>query len=133
MDPKMKKNLHYFSKGFTLANRSLDLLLIGVFILSVSHYIGETQRRVHSVPLDLLGLVLVFFSFGFFMSLPIFLVWKQSNKFSYLVLGKTVLKNTKRMILPGLLLLALLSISVVTLYLSLASGHSAAVHKKIFE
>lgn len=102
---------NYFLKGFALSKRSLDLLIISLLLSLAGLLSNYTQSSFIIVPLSLIS---SFISVGFMLSLPIFLVQKQEVKsLNYRNMVKVTLKNTKRIILPGILLFILLGISLM--------------------
>ncbi len=106
-----KAILGYFSKGFSLANRSLDILLISLFFLLFGQLTSLFQDSLVGNVVDLINFILTFFSFGFFMSIPAFLLWKQQNKsLNRQTLWPILIRNTKRMIIPTILFLILMMI-----------------------
>ncbi len=102
---KLKSIIQYFLNGFSLTNRSLD-----IFLISLSLSIPSLLR--YFIPNTLLGkilspvsFVLLFISIGFMLSLPVFLEQKQQKKVSdYRNIVKITFENTKRIILPSVLL-----------------------------
>lgn len=129
----MKKTLtSYFSAGFTLANRSLDLfaLLALLAVVNLLPYLTEANILVFFA----LSIITFSIYFGFAMSLPVFLTDKQKNKtLTFTTLIATTIKNVKRAILPlivifmlSLILFVLLAIFVFSIILS-AGGNVTTV------
>lgn len=106
-----KTTFSYFLKGFSLANRSLDIFVISLFFLLFGQFSFLFQDLLVRNILQLIDFILLFFNFGFFMSIPVFLLWKQQNKsLNYHVFWSTLTRNTKRMIIPTILYLILIMI-----------------------
>jgi membrane protein YdbS with pleckstrin-like domain len=101
----------YFRKGLSLTNKSWGIFLFGLILTSLSglpEFLGDSF--VKSI-LQTLGFLLLFIEFGFFYSLPIFLLAKQEGKsVDFGDILSTSLHNTKRLILPFILTLILLII-----------------------
>lgn len=118
---QQKPIIQYFLNGFSLTNRSLDILLINLFLflplLKPTLLINYTQNSIFGAVLLLLAaFLLAFISIGFLLSIPVFLVQKQQKKaLDYRHLGGVVIKNTRRIILPGVLLLVLLAVTLILL------------------
>lgn len=113
------RNTNYLINGFSLTNKALDILLIGV-LLSLSafipYFLPRSLAKI-SIALMLINFLVVFIDFGFRMSIPVFLVNKQKNKpLKYKYLRNTVLHNAKRMLLPGFLLILLMAVIVFVLF-----------------
>lgn len=120
----MKKTFDYFSKGFSLANKSFDLLLIAVSFVLVGQFNLLVHNQVINNFLNFINFILMFFNFGFVLSIPLFLLWKQQNKpLNYTAIWATTLKNTKRSIIPIIFIIFLfLVILVITALILLATG-----------
>ena len=99
---------NYFLKGFSLANKSLDIFFISV-LLSLASFIPDFLENSPIIKILSFATFLLFFiQTGFSMSIPLFLVDKQQNKrLNYHDMWSVVLRNTKRMILPVILFLVL--------------------------
>lgn len=125
----MKKSItSYFSKGFLLANKSLDLYLIGVGLSIFGILAGLFNGSPIATLLQIIASVLGFFSFGFGMSLPLLLTNKQQRKHSDLrSVWSIITKNTKRMILPVIVmsvLVIVLFFAVLLWFLSMSNTTS---------
>lgn len=97
-------NLTFFSKGFFLTNRSLEIYLIGIALSLIGVLVNLFKGSPIGTVLQIVSLVSIFFTFGFQMSVPLLLTLKQQTK--YLDFNKAwsvILRNTKRMILPVIL------------------------------
>lgn len=116
----MKHNyiIQYLFKGFSLANRSLDILLIG-FLLNITPIISGfllSNTALKEVQ-PALSFIFLFIGISFTLSTPIFLLQKQQQKsLNYKELVGIVVKNNKRIMLPGVLLFTLF---IILLLLSL--------------
>ncbi len=114
------KILNHFAKGFFLANRSLDIYIIGVglslFSVLASLLTGSMLGKI----LQLVSFIAVFFSFSYYMSLPLLLTYKQQAKpLNFNSVWTVIFKNTKRTILPLILLFILLIVFFIVLLFSL--------------
>lgn len=107
----------YFLKGFSLSKRGLNLLLISVLLSLPGLLSSYIENSFLGKILSLLDLILVFIGMSFMLSLPIFLVQRQQGKsLNYGNMIEVTLKNTKRIILPGILLFILFGISLMLLF-----------------
>lgn len=109
----MKKTLtSYFSAGFALTNKSLDLFVF-LALLSVGNllpYLWESN----TVLFFLLSIIAFSIYFGFAMSLPVFLTDKQKSKaLPPKTLITTTIKNIKRVILPLIVIFILSGLFVL--------------------
>lgn len=77
---QQKSLIQYFISGFSLANRSLVLLLISVVLSIVSLLTQYVKNSPFELVLGILAFILSFISGGFLLSLPVFLVSKQQKK-----------------------------------------------------
>jgi len=95
----------YFRQGFSLTQKSIDLFLIMLslsVLTSLSYYIHHPAFKTFFTLSDIIAMVI---SFSFHLSLPVFLTQRQLGKeLKYGEMVKLVLKNTKRIILPSILL-----------------------------
>lgn len=123
-----KTTLIYFSKGFSLANRSLDIFLISLFFLLFGQLAYLFQESLIRNTLQLINFILLFFNIGFLMSIPAFLLWKQQNKsrLNYNTLWSTLTRNTKRMIIPTILFLILMmTFGIFLVFITVVNTQSA--------
>mgnify|MGYP001566154337 CR=1 FL=1 len=123
----MKHNyiIQYLLKGFSLANRSLDILLIGFLLTITSTILGFLlSNTALEKAQSALSFIFLFIGISFTLSIPIFLLQKQQQKsLNYKELIGILVKNTKRIMLPGILLFILftilLSLSLVIIAIAL--------------
>lgn len=103
----------YFQKGFFLANHSFDILLISfLFVLPLNLIPLMPSIQAFIV---ILYILLVFIYLGFSLSIPLFLESKQEQKkLDFKEVLFISLVNTKRIILPTILLFLLLVISILS-------------------
>lgn len=110
-----------FKKGFRLTNKSISLFL---FVLTLS-FLSEIPDLLGNSPvkiiLQVVGFLLVIIQTGFYFSLPIFLVNNQQGKtVAFRKILSIMLKNTKRLILPSIIILASAFLAVVLSFFLLA-------------
>jgi len=112
--------MKYFQQAFILVNKSLDIYLIGIS-LSLVGLLSQLNLpiSIQSI-LSLVNLALIPISISFTLSIPILLLWKQENKFTYSTLKDTVLKNIRRIIIPSIILFILFSIAATILLITYA-------------
>lgn len=113
------KNIIFESlqKGFALTNRSWVLLLIGLFFSLFSILQVFLDNPPITRILVAVGLLLFPISIGFYTSLPAFLVDKQQGKPLRLInILAVTLQSTKRLIIPGILLVLLFLILGIFVY-----------------
>ncbi len=102
---KLKSIIQYFLNGFSLTNRSLDIFLISLSLSLPSLIKYFMPNTILGKVLSPVSFVLLFISIGFMLSLPVFLEQKQQKKVSdYRNIVKITFENTKRIILPSVLL-----------------------------
>ncbi len=102
----MYKNLFtdYFIRGFYLANRSFEIYLIGIGLSLVGVFANLLLGSLLGKILQLVSFIIIFFTFGYKMSVPLLLTLKQQSKhLDFKNVWNIVLKNTKRMTLPVIL------------------------------
>ena len=109
--------LNYLSKGFSLANHSLDIYLISVSLLLINSLSLHNLPSPFGIILSILTTFILFFVyFGFNLSIPLFIQEKEKEKaLNYHKVYKTVIENTKRIILPAILFLTLFFVAAVAL------------------
>ncbi len=112
--------INYFQQALILVNKNLDIYLIGISLILINFLNQLSLPSSVQGVLSLLNLVLFFINLGFFLSIPVFLLWKRENKFTYRVLFDTVLKNTRRIIVPGILFLVISTIIGIILLITYA-------------
>lgn len=116
---RQKSIINYFLNGFSLTNQSLELFLISLslFLPSLLRNFIPNLEKV----LSPLSFILLFINIGFMLSLPVFLEQKQQKKASdYRNIVKITFKNTKRIILPGVLLFFIFVILLILSFILLA-------------
>lgn len=95
----------YFKKGLSLANKSWGLFLFGLsltLLASLPDLMGDSSIKW---TLQVIGFLLIFVEFGFSFSLPLFLLGRQEGKaVDFSNIFSTLLRNTKRLILPLILI-----------------------------
>lgn len=103
---QQKSVIQYFFKGFSLANISLDVLLIGLFLPLLYLFLNSfIQNTILGKVLFILSFVLVFINIVFLLSLPVFLIQKQQKKaLDYGQIIGVILKNIRRILFPIILL-----------------------------
>jgi hypothetical protein len=111
-----------FSQGFTLATKSFDVFLVGLVLSLLSLIVSSIQDALLATILQVVSFVLLIINISFMLSTPVFLVKKQQNKvLHYKNLWEVVFKNTKRIILPGILLFIIFMTILVALFVFAAS------------
>lgn len=103
------KPFDYFTKGLSLVNKSWGILLFGLiltsFVSSLPYLSGDSFIKG---TLQAIGFLLIFIEFGFSYSLPVFLLARQEGKsVNFGDILSTSLQNTKRLILPLILIFIL--------------------------
>lgn len=113
---------NYFRDGFVLANKSLEFAFITILFSLFFSYIPQLfGGSLVNIFLNLINVIVVFFSFGFTFSLPLFLLNKQKNKITdWNYIFETTIKNTKRLIIPGILLIVSIFVFTFVVLFSLA-------------
>lgn len=97
-------NLTFFSKGFFLTNRSLEIYLIGIVLSLIGVLVSLFKGSPVGTVLKIVSFISIFFTFGFQMSVPLLLTLKQqTNHLAFNKAWSVILRNTKRMILPVIL------------------------------
>ncbi len=108
------KSFDYFKKGFFLVNKTGGLLLFGLSLSllgSLPDFLGDSFLKG---TLQVIGFLILFFEIGFAFSLPLFLLGKQEGKsVGFGDILSTSLRNTKRLLLPSILLLIILIVIAV--------------------
>lgn len=112
---QQKPIIQYFLRGFALANRSLDLFFIGLFLsLGEISLNSLVQNPTIGFVFTILSFVIFSISQGFLLSMPVFLVQKQEKKpLDKKHLVKVVLKNSKRIIVPVIIFFVLIFFAVL--------------------
>lgn len=96
--------INYFIKGFSLANHSLEIYLIGIGLSLVGVFGNLLSGSIIGKILQFVSFISLFFTFGYQMSVPLLLTFKQQAKpLEFNNVWNIVLINTKRMILPIIL------------------------------
>lgn len=117
-------NLTYFSKGFSLTNRSPEiyLIFIGLSLFGILDILFKGSPIV--IALQIVSFIGFFFSFGFQMSVPLFFTFKQQAKpLDFNNMWPVILRNTKRMILPIILMVILFMILLFALLIWFIVSH----------
>jgi hypothetical protein len=126
MEKDMKS---YFIKGFSLANHSLVICLLGIG-LSLIHFFANyfsglllgnhTELNHGKIVVPLISFISIFFIIGYSMSVPLLLTFRQKAKpLDFNNFWAIILKNTKRMILPLILICLLTGALFITLSLAI--------------
>lgn len=111
---KEKSLLNYYLRGFTLTNKSLDVYLLAVVLASLTLLPSLLPDSAMSRILLLPSMLFAIIDLGFSLSIPIFLLYKQQNKsLNFQTIISTTIQNTKRIILPAILIFILLLILLV--------------------
>ena len=109
----------YFKKGFTLANKSLDIFLIALTLSILSEFSGLLKgNALIGSAVQAAGILISFVWFGFIFSLPLFLKERQEGKplkLSYIF--SFLWDNVKKMILPSLVIGSIIALVFFTLFL----------------
>lgn len=101
--------LKYFREGFRLTNKSLDLLIIAVTLTLFSYISGLTTNIPFAIFFTILNILVIFFSYGYMFSLPLFLVDKQGDKkTNFNKIFDISVRNTKLLIVPGIIFVILI-------------------------
>lgn len=101
--------LNYLSKGFSLANHSLDIYLISATLVLISSTNFPNLPSPFGTILSILTFTFLFIWIGYELSIPSFLQQKQKeSKLNLKSVYETTIKNTKRIFIPGILLIILL-------------------------
>lgn len=116
--------LKFYSDGFTLTNKSLDIYLISLFIflpILLNYFFPNSP---YYVVLTLLSIPVAILNIGFSLSVPIFLLQKQQNQsLNFKSILSTTTQSIRRMILPAFLIfilfVALLMLSFILLFIFL--------------
>lgn len=107
----------YFNKAFFLVNKNWSLVIL-YLLLSLSYSLPEFLGDSFIKDLlQFIGFLMVFIQMGYSFSLPIFLVDRQQEKsvnFKNLLL--ITCKNTKRLIIPLILIFIIFIIILITGY-----------------
>lgn len=83
-------------ESFSLANKNLDIYLLGIFILLLQTFIAKFN--------NLLSFLTIFIGFGFYISIPLFIEDKIKTKVLNLKkVFTTTMKNSRRLIIPIIL------------------------------
>lgn len=115
---KEKPVLNYFLEGFRLANRSLEIYFI-LLILSLLYFYGTSfPNQPLSLVYSILSFIIFVISVSFSLSVPVFLIQKQQgNALSIPSLLSTTMVNTKRIILPGILIFTILIMFLIATFI----------------
>lgn len=108
------KPFDYFKKGISLVNKSWGIFLFGLILTALSSFPDLLGDSFIKRTLQAIGFLLIFIEFGFSFSLPVFLLARQEGKsVSFGDVLSTSLQNTKRLILPLILIFIVLIILAV--------------------
>ncbi len=77
---KRKPITQYFYDGFTLANQGFDILFIALLLSIPSLVSAYAKDAVLSKIISSVWFIFALISFGFNLSIPVFLVYKQQRK-----------------------------------------------------
>lgn len=103
--------INSFQKGFSLTNKSWGLFLLALSLPLLSNISSLLGNSFIGITLQVAGFLLIFIGFGFFVSLPIFLVYRQQSKsLSFGNILSTTLLNTKRLMLFSIFILLFIAI-----------------------
>src|SRR5689334_2415922 len=118
----------YFSEGFSLANRSLDILCVAILLWIpsiVSMYLPVTSSR--GIVALILGLFLLI-SIVFTLSIPVFLVSKQQGgTLTYKEVFGVVARNTRRMVLPVIIYFLIFGVILFSSIFIFSASRVAAI------
>lgn len=121
---KFRILLSYYLRGFRLMNKSLELYIISLLFLLVLDRLALLNLRQGSISWLIMFIFQICFLlvyFGFSVSIPVFFKSKlEGKKIGWREVTGVVLRNTKRIILPGIVLGVLL-IAVLLLILFFVS------------
>jgi hypothetical protein len=103
------RNLDYLRRGLSLANKSWGILLFGLILTLLSSIPELLKDSFIKGVLQAVGFLLAFVWFGFSYSLPVFLLSRQEGKsVNFGDILSTSLQNTKRLILPLILIFVII-------------------------
>lgn len=113
---KISKVLNYFTQGWVLVNKSLQVYILGVLLSATTPLSSLIPEGPLSTVIAILFSIINIFYVGFTLSTPVFFNIKQMNKpLTYQIMLQTAFRNTLRMILPGLLLILIFAVLVAAL------------------
>lgn len=105
---KEKSLFNYFSDGFALTNKSLEVYLIALVLTLIALLNSIFPNSPYSGIFSLLLFITTIMSVGFSLSAPVFLLQKHQNKpLALQNMLSTTIKNTRRIILPLILIFIL--------------------------
>lgn len=120
-----KTLFNYFTKGYALAHKSLDIFFIGFILYLSSTVLAYVQNNAFA---DLAGIILLFVYISFGMSIPVLLEKKALGKLMfYRDVFNVVVHNIKRLILPIVLTFIsfiVLVIIVMVIYFSIDGSNN---------
>jgi len=120
-----KSTFSNFSRGFFLTNHSLEIYLIGIGLSLFGILANMLHGSLLGKVLQLVSFITLFFSFGYQMSVPLLLTFKQQGKpLDFNNVWSIVKRNTKRMILPTILF----GILFMVLFVGILIGFVAMSH-----
>lgn len=125
--------LTYFKRGFSLANKTLTLYLglLGLTVISdlISTLSGSDNTVVNILSI-FISLIIALFYTGFILSLPAFLLFKQQDKLQAKQIFQTTMRNTKRILLPTIIISVL---AVIVLIMIVATTLLSSNPQQSFE
>lgn len=124
---KNRSIMHFFQEGFILANRTIYLYLINVLFLIFTYIIYFNNVLSKNIFLIFLSVILFFITVGYSLSLPLFLLGKKDGgHFSFAEIVSITLNNTRRIIVPLILIGLILTIplGIVLSLLRLIFSHT---------
>lgn len=111
---KEKSLANYYSRGFALTNKNLEVYLINLVIELPTILHSLFPKLPFSGILALFSYVMILISLGFSLSIPLFLLQKQQNKsLDFQDMLSTTFQNTKRIILPAILVFIILVVLLI--------------------
>ena len=117
--------VQYFKSGFELANRSLEFALITILISLAGLIPALFSKTALEILFIFFNILIVFFAFGYGFSLPYFLSEKEKNKKTDLnSVFDISFANTKRIIVPGVILAVILfTVSFIIIFAGMSLLH----------
>ena len=112
------RNFDYFRKGLSLVNKSWGIFLFGLILTLLASLPDLMGDSFIKGILQVIGFLILFVEFGFGFSLPVFLLARQEGKpVNFGDILSTSLQNTKRLILPLILIFIVFIILAVISFL----------------
>lgn len=115
---KERSLLDYYLNGLTLTNRSLKIYLLTIALTSPTLLPSLLSNSPLSEILSLLFVPFAIINLGFSLSIPVFLLYRQQNRsLDFQTIISTTIQNTKRIILPGILIFILFALLLISSFI----------------